>query len=58
MTENFGRPMPDDVSLEMAIELFELSLPPARLPERPRQNFGDWAAGLPMDGGYELPRVV
>jgi hypothetical protein len=57
MTENFGRPMPDNVSLEMALELFELSLPPAKMPERPRQSFQDWAAGLPMDGGFELPQV-
>jgi hypothetical protein len=57
LTERFGGMMPDDVDLQMAWEIFSMACPPARMPERPRQSFQDWAAGLPMDGGYELPAI-
>jgi hypothetical protein len=58
LTERFGGMMPDNADIQTALEVFLMSCPPARLPERPRQSFQDWAAGLPLSGGFELPRVL
>jgi hypothetical protein len=57
LTERFGRPMPDDADLETAFEVFLMAVPPARMPERPRENFQQWAANLPLSGGFELPAI-
>jgi hypothetical protein len=58
LTERFGGMMPDDANLETAWEIFSLVVPPARMPERPRQSFQQWAATLPLSGGFEIPRVL